>query len=71
MKVKHAQQVIGTITSGVLAPGALWISGYLDEAGEAERTLRRHAARKRREAERKLAAAPPAKKLRSKPKRSR
>ena len=70
MKVKYAQQVVNTIAGRVLPPGTLWISGYLDDAGEAVKTLKKHAARKRRDAERKLAAAPPAK-PRSKAKRSR
>lgn len=54
MRVKYAEQVIRTIASGTLGAGTLWISGYLDEQTEALKTLKRHAARKRREAKRKL-----------------
>ncbi len=50
MKVKYAEYVIRTIASGILPPGALWLSGYLDDKAEALKTLKRHAARKRREA---------------------
>jgi hypothetical protein len=58
MRVKYAEHVINTIRSGTLRPGALWVSGILDDKTEALKTLQRHAARKRREAERKLAEKP-------------
>lgn len=71
MKVKYAQHVVSMLDGRILPPGALWISGYLDDASEAVKTLKRHAARKRREAQRKLASEKPAPKRLTKSKRSR
>ena len=41
MKLAHARSVLDTIRSGIIPPGALWISGILDDASEAEKTVRR------------------------------
>ena len=50
MKVKYAETVVRTVYGGNLGVGALWISGLLDDAPEAVKTLKRHAARKARAA---------------------
>lgn len=53
MKIKHAVHVLDTIQGKVLGVGALWISGYLDEASEASRTVQRYVARKKAAAKKK------------------
>lgn len=45
MTVGYARAVLNTIYGGVLPPGTLWVSGYLDEASEAKRVLKRAATR--------------------------
>ena len=54
MRIEYARHIVSTVRGGVLGLGTLWISGYLDELTEAEKTLKRHADRKRREAKRNL-----------------
>jgi hypothetical protein len=71
VKVKHAESVVRTVYGGNLGVGALWISGLLDDAPEAVKTLKRHAARKAREARAKTLAAPNAKGKKAPSKRSR
>lgn len=54
MKLKYARHVLNTISSGVMGVGALWISGYLDEAHEALKVVKRASKRnaKRKKAKR-------------------
>lgn len=63
MKLAHARSVLSMVRGGILKPGALWISGILDDAPEAERTVRRAEQRAARAAAKKTSKTPKKKKV--------